>query len=805
PAPNDWRGISFYNTTDDATSILDHCIVEYGNYYYNYGNIYTLQSSPTIANTVVRKSGKYGIRIGGGAPVIQNSNIVENTDFGIYFDTGSAATITGNTISSANSISIIANDVGAATISDNTFDAGGYITVRAGTISNDATWSAINVPYRPNGNITVLGIDGTDGITTLTLEPGVIIETYLNAIIVGAASGNPGALVARGTEAAPIIFTSSQDTPLPNDWRGLWFYNTTDDTTSILDHCIVEYGSYYNNYGNIYALQSSPTITNTVVRKSGNAGIRVNAGAPIIQNSTIVANTTDGVYIDSGTPVINNNDIYSNTGYGINNRTTTTINAENNWWGHASGPLDNSDDTATGGLYNLAGTGSQVTNYVDYDPWTTDGPNIDTDNDGLSDYDEMYEYGTDPNNPDTDGDGLSDFDEIFTHGTDPKNPDSDGDGISDYDEVITYNTDPNNTDLDGDGLSDYDEINIYGTDPNNADTDGDGIRDDIEITLGTDPNNKLDKPALYNITLTTDTTFSNDVGPYVIQGALTVSEGVTLHIEPGTLLKFDTAATLVVDGTLDAPGIEGNEIIFTSLDNDAYGGDTNEDGSATTPAPGDWGGIWLNNTSGTSILDHCTIEYGGYNGSGIVNIAQASPQLFNSTVHLSSNDGIYINGGSAEIQYSTIVNNETHGFYIDSGTPVINNNDIYANSGNGIYNTSVTMINAENNWWGDASGPYHVTSNSSATGDQISDNVDYEPWITDGPNIDADGDGLTNYDELYLHETNPNNSDSDSDGLTDYEEVITYNTDPNSLDSDNDGFTDYEEIITYGTDPNVPN
>jgi len=41
---------------------------------------------------------------------------------------------------------------------------------------------------------------------------------------------------------------------------------------------------------------------------------------------------------------------------------------------------------------------------------------LDTDGDGLSDYDEMhgvYGYITDPNNRDTDGDGISDYDEIF--------------------------------------------------------------------------------------------------------------------------------------------------------------------------------------------------------------------------------------------------------------------------------------------------------------------------------------------------------------------------------------------------------
>ncbi|MDZ7624238.1 MAG: hypothetical protein U5J96_07330 [Ignavibacteriaceae bacterium] len=57
----------------------------------------------------------------------------------------------------------------------------------------------------------------------------------------------------------------------------------------------------------------------------------------------------------------------------------------------------------------------------------------------------------------------------------PKNPDTDGDGLSDGDEVFNYKTDPLKADTDGDGLSDYDEIMKYYTDPLISDTDKDGI------------------------------------------------------------------------------------------------------------------------------------------------------------------------------------------------------------------------------------------------------------------------------------------------------------------------------------------
>ncbi len=53
---------------------------------------------------------------------------------------------------------------------------------------------------------------------------------------------------------------------------------------------------------------------------------------------------------------------------------------------------------------------------------TADEARMDSDHDGISDYDEKYIYGTDPYSADTDGDGYSDRAEIAT-GFDPKNPD----------------------------------------------------------------------------------------------------------------------------------------------------------------------------------------------------------------------------------------------------------------------------------------------------------------------------------------------------------------------------------------------
>ncbi|PKM91014.1 hypothetical protein CVU82_04425 [Candidatus Falkowbacteria bacterium HGW-Falkowbacteria-1] len=68
-----------------------------------------------------------------------------------------------------------------------------------------------------------------------------------------------------------------------------------------------------------------------------------------------------------------------------------------------------------------------------------------------------------------------------------KNVDSDGDGLSDYDEMYTYMTDLYNPDADTDGLSDYEEVMIFGSDPLSSDTDGDTYFDGEELMNGYSP------------------------------------------------------------------------------------------------------------------------------------------------------------------------------------------------------------------------------------------------------------------------------------------------------------------------------
>ena len=112
---------------------------------------------------------------------------------------------------------------------------------------------------------------------------------------------------------------------------------------------------------------------------------------------------------------------------------------------------------------------------------------VDSDLDGVPDWDENNIYFTDVNNSDTDDDGYSDWLELNT-GYSPHNPkpvrlednDYDGDGLSDRDE-LKFCTSLINKDTDGDGFFDYEEI-MSGYDP----LDKDRVLLDKRIEINTD-------------------------------------------------------------------------------------------------------------------------------------------------------------------------------------------------------------------------------------------------------------------------------------------------------------------------------
>ena len=138
---------------------------------------------------------------------------------------------------------------------------------------------------------------------------------------------------------------------------------------------------------------------------------------------------------------------------------------------------------------------------------------LDSDLDGLDDYNEYHNITSNPYDGDTDDDGLPDGLEVNGYGSNPlwADPDEDGDGwywfqdcqdddaerapllaesLDNKDNDCDDKVDEDFYDLDSDldGLRDYHEYHNLSTNPNNPDSDEDGMSDGKEvIETGTDP------------------------------------------------------------------------------------------------------------------------------------------------------------------------------------------------------------------------------------------------------------------------------------------------------------------------------
>ena len=192
----------------------------------------------------------------------------------------------------------------------------GQTSVPAGPVSG--TWDISGSPYMVNGEIYI------DEGTTLSIEPGVDVRfTGWYKFIVN------GSLLAEGTEAEQILITADDTN---NRWHGIRFINATG--TSVLDHCIIEYGQTDLSGssadpdctgGGILCFNSpaaSISIINSIIRNNiavMGGGIEIIGTYPLIDNCEIINNKAEeGAGIEawmmssSSTAIIKNSTIANN-------------------------------------------------------------------------------------------------------------------------------------------------------------------------------------------------------------------------------------------------------------------------------------------------------------------------------------------------------------------------------------------------------------------------------------------------------------------------------------------------------------
>ncbi len=438
----------------------------------------------------------------------------------------------------------------------------------------------------------------------------------------------------------------------------------------------------------------------------------------------------------------------------------------------------------------LFGPGSIEVHSMTLGTYTVTALDDDSDDDGLSDYEEVNITGTDPLNWDTDGDGIGDADELIaTGGTWPMR-------------TFIQESDPLDLDTDDDGLSDYVEYGNAGVstglgtlyaradgpagDPdtdcpyvNDDDSDDDGLQDGYEDS---------DRDGIWDYT---------SIGDSASHGS-----GETNPCDPDTdddgLLDGEEEG-LFGAGPISVVTPTGPASTVAALDDDSDndGLSDYEEVNITGTDPLNW------DTDGDGIGDADELIAIGGTWPKRTFIQESDP-LDPDTDDDEIPDGV--EWSVNHIYAGTGLGDPSSGFFRgiggnpDTVCPYVNDDD---SDDDGLQDGYEDKN--QNGYW-DNYG--------------LGDSTD-EGWgETCACNPDSDGDGLLDGEEegLLGRTATPQgvsttfgvdgapgpatvpalDDDSDNDGLSDYEEVNVTHTDPLDADTDDDRLMDADELIATG-------
>lgn len=181
--------------------------------------------------------------------------------------------------------------------------------------------------------------------------------------------------------------------------------------------------------------------------------------------------------------------------------------------------------------------------------------------------------------------------------------------------------------------------------------------------------------------ISTNTTWNLAGSPYVVTQNTLVDLGVSLTVDAGVTVKFNTTKVLQVKGTLRSIGTTNDKIYFTS--------------NAANPVAGDWGYISFEDQSANydtvtgsgCVLKNCVIEFGGYGNSAVIKVVSSSPLM--DSCYVKNNLGSALSTLSSQYQMQ-ILNCEIadNGGFATGNYRIFNNNYVHDNGLGSSYSFS---------------------------------------------------------------------------------------------------------------------
>ncbi len=267
--PGYWDGVELVYSNSIRNSFV-HTTIEYGGSGTNGANLElrslsTLPSRVSATNSTFRHSIGYGINIGrfGILDDFENNTLTQN-DGPINLD---PVLVSGLSASS--------NYTG------NTED---KIYIDGTTVSDAASWAKLGVPY----SVGDLNLNAA-----LTIAAGTRMEFRSTSQL---RINTDGALIAVGTQAEPITFTSSEQTT--GFWDGINFVYSGSPQNK-LEHVIIEYGGTAANGDaliNASSLSSNPvrlSMNNVTLRNSIGDGFSFNRYTTLSQFDNIISTSNE--------------------------------------------------------------------------------------------------------------------------------------------------------------------------------------------------------------------------------------------------------------------------------------------------------------------------------------------------------------------------------------------------------------------------------------------------------------------------------------------------------------------------------